>query len=371
MTVPLEEITKFFRVRDSTGAAVASLVTASFTFTAWKKVIGASSATWSHSSAIVEVASGIYAWTFVAPPVGPVHWGIICDPVTATYQIEFLSVTGETENQDLDSVYANTTQLTGVISTTAVLGNQTSIQLVVYRYRTMSIVVRDQAGALADLSGYTNLRVGIRDKTQTAMKWAGSNGSPYNFAISADASGNLTLNWPESMFGPIYTTWVTLGVYTLGDFVVPTSLNGWIYQVTVAGTAAAGEPVWPTTEGGTVVSGTVTFTARKKSIWTATTAKSVGDTVTPTTPNGRCYRCTTAGTTGGSAPTFPTTVGGTVTDGTVVWTAQDDVWAFLTAGVDSLEVEWEVIGDSAGDTSKTVAIIRSSPCTLLRREEGS
>ncbi len=104
---------------------------------------------------------------------------------------------------------------------------------------------------------------------------------------------------------------------------------------------------------------------------TATTAKSVGDTVTPTAANGRCYRCTTAGTTGTPEPTWPTTVGGTVTDGTVVWTAQSDVWAFLTAGTDSLEVEWEVIGDSAGDTSKTVTIIRSSPCTLLRREEGA
>ncbi len=371
MTVPLEAITKFFRVRNGAGAAVAGLVTADFAFTAWKQVVGASAATWSHASAIVEVASNLYAWTFTAPPVGPAHWGIICDPNTATYQIEFFSVTGETENQDLDTIFANTTQLTGVISTGAVLGNQLPIELTVNRYRAMTIVVRDQNGDLADLSGYTNLRVALRDSTQALMKWTGSNGSPYNFAVSGDASGNLALAWPESMFGPVYTTWVTLGVYTLGDFVVPTSLNGWIYQVTVAGTGAAGEPSWPTTEGDTIVSGGVTFTARKKSIWTATTAKSVGDTVTPTAANGRCYRCTTAGTTGGSAPTFPTTVGGTVTDGTVVWTAQSDAWAYLPAGTDSLDIEWEMIGDSAGDTSKTVSIIRSSTCTLKRREEGT
>ena len=47
-----------------------------------------------------------------------------------------------------------------------------------------------------------------------------------------------------------------------------------------------------------------------------------GDTVLPQTPNGRIYKCTTAGTTGAGEPTWPTTNGGTVTDGTAVWTEQ-------------------------------------------------
>lgn len=50
------------------------------------------------------------------------------------------------------------------------------------------------------------------------------------------------------------------------------------------------------------------------------TAVSSGDTVIPATPNGRMYRCTTAGTTAAGEPTWPTTSGGTVSDGTAVWT---------------------------------------------------
>ena len=60
------------------------------------------------------------------------------------------------------------------------------------------------------------------------------------------------------------------------------------------------------------------------------TAVVLGDTLIPATPNGRIYRCTTAGTTGGSEPTWPTTDNGTVNDGTAVWT---EATSFLDAGI--------------------------------------
>lgn len=52
--------------------------------------------------------------------------------------------------------------------------------------------------------------------------------------------------------------------------------------------------------------------------WAASTAQSVGNLTVD--GNGNIQRCTTAGTTGASAPAWATTLGGTTTDGGAVWT---------------------------------------------------
>lgn len=51
-----------------------------------------------------------------------------------------------------------------------------------------------------------------------------------------------------------------------------------------------------------------------------TTAVTEGQYLVPATANGFFYKVTTPGTTGGTIPTFPTTIGATVTDGTAVLT---------------------------------------------------
>jgi len=57
--------------------------------------------------------------------------------------------------------------------------------------------------------------------------------------------------------------------------------------------------------------------------WEAATAYTLGEFVVPTTANGYCYECTTAGTSHATTePTWPTTVGNTVNDNTAVWTCR-------------------------------------------------
>lgn len=68
-----------------------------------------------------------------------------------------------------------------------------------------------------------------------------------------------------------------------------------------------------------------------------TTAYALNAYVVPATANGFYYKATTAGTSAGTIPTYPTTVGGTVVDGTVTWTC-----AGKTAAV--LNTDYEVRG---------------------------
>ncbi|HEY6253220.1 MAG TPA: hypothetical protein VI685_24965 [Candidatus Angelobacter sp.] len=69
--------------------------------------------------------------------------------------------------------------------------------------------------------------------------------------------------------------------------------------------------------------------------WQANTSYLVGEVVTPasggTVGNGHTYRCTTAGTSGGSQPSFPTGAAQTVNDGTVVWTENTATLASTTS----------------------------------------
>ena len=59
----------------------------------------------------------------------------------------------------------------------------------------------------------------------------------------------------------LYRTWATGGVYVVGDQVVPLAVpNGLYFKCTVAGTAGGSEPTWPTTVGTTVTDGGVTWT---------------------------------------------------------------------------------------------------------------
>lgn len=96
--------------------------------------------------------------------------------------------------------------------------------------------------------------------------------------------------------------------------------------------------------GVALASKTVTYTAANS--WGTSransTAYAVGDVVRPATGNGFVYQATSAGTTAGSIPTYPTTIGQTVADGGVTWVcagrgvlvvdAADPVWTTSNPG---------------------------------------
>lgn len=93
------------------------------------------------------------------------------------------------------------------------------------------------------------------------------------------------------------------------------------------------------------------------------TAYAVGDVVRPATGNGFLYVATTAGTTGGSIPTYPTVVGQTVADGGVTWScvgsgiividANDVTQATFTAG----PFRFAVLSDRTAGTAATQPLV--------------
>jgi hypothetical protein len=76
----------------------------------------------------------------------------------------------------------------------------------------------------------------------------------------------------------------------------------------------------PTVPNGTTLS--ISLAATALSGWTAATAEAAGAVIAPASGNTGLYsyQCTTPGTTGSTAPTWPQALGDTVTDGTVTWT---------------------------------------------------
>ena len=75
--------------------------------------------------------------------------------------------------------------------------------------------------------------------------------------------------------------------------------------------------------------------------WAASTAFSVGDIRRATTSqaSGLWFRCTTAGTSASSEPSWPTDIGSTITDNTVVWTAISSVYEDVSVLAPSAIIE--------------------------------
>ncbi len=82
--------------------------------------------------------------------------------------------------------------------------------------------------------------------------------------------------------------------------------------------------------------------------WTASTAYALGDSIIPTTPNGYRYEVTTAGTSNSSEPSWGVVLNGTTSDGSVVWTliAQDRPTTEITLALSSANLNTNTPGAS-------------------------
>ena len=114
-----------------------------------------------------------------------------------------------------------------------------------------------------------------------------------------------------------------------GQAAADVSMNG--YKLTNVADPTSAQDVTTKTYVDTLVSHGLTFHEAVKDkdatypissapAWAASTSYAVGDLVEPTTANGYFYKCTTAGTSGSSEPTWGTAIGGTTADGGAVWT---------------------------------------------------
>lgn len=77
------------------------------------------------------------------------------------------------------------------------------------------------------------------------------------------------------------------------------------------------------------------------SAWASSTAYAVGDIVRASSlqASGLVFQCATAGTSSSTQPAWPTDIGSTITDGTVVWTAISSVYEELAALAPSAIIE--------------------------------
>lgn len=130
------------------------------------------------------------------------------------------------------------------------------------------------------------------------------------------ASNGLKAAWFKSTYTPNFATDTT---YTS---IVATESSGSGY----------------TAGGMTCTSVSIAVTAANS--WTVvaavSTAYSVGQVVRPSIGNGFLYYCSAGGTSGGSAPTWPTVEGATVSDGAVVWTCLGATIVQLLATIPTL-----------------------------------
>lgn len=175
-------------------------------------------------------------------------------------------------------------------------------------------------------------------------------------------TGNMYANAIAQAFaGAINWSADSIKMGLLGPGYTP-NLTGHIHWSDVSASEIAGTNY--VAGGQALATKTLTVTAANSwaTPWTATTAIPIDDVVVPTAVNGFLYRAAQAGTSGSVQPTFPTVVGETVTDGTVIWTnIGESLTSFGSAAVtwsnSTITAAYAIIYDNQTGVASTSPLI--------------
>lgn len=188
--------------------------------------------------------------------------------------------------------------------------------------------------------------------------------------VALDKAGAGGNTWWYSKVLAVYTpvtapAWAPTAGYSINNFgyARPTTPNGLLYEVTTAGTSGPAEPIWPTTIGATVTSGTVVFTCRGA----ATAARLTTNGLTNATTNKTCQlyatadRCTDITVQGGTWVITEPLLGGNNLTATYR-NSFASAWRRVD-GLRLIDMTWDSVGDAGSGGRFTVSI---ADCTYYR-----
>jgi hypothetical protein len=123
-------------------------------------------------------------------------------------------------------------------------------------------------------------------------------------------------NPPSLVDPPTPSAWAATHAYSAGAIILDSNNN--VQRCTTAGTSGSSAPTWATVVGSTTTDSTVTWTLAGPSwVWAASTATTLDQQVRD--GNNNIQQVVVTGTTGGSTPTWSTLYGGITQDGTTEW----------------------------------------------------
>lgn len=180
---------------------------------------------------------------------------------------------------------------------------------------------------------------------KSANKWDGTNRSQLGINTPT-----VTPTAANSAVSPPQPAWVASTFYNSSLCLIDNNTPAHIQKLTTAGTTGGSIPTFNNT-GGTTTDGSAVWTDQGVAVRQSTHAYSSGNIIADSytisgvvhTPYGDYpysytyyffFKCTTAGTSAGTSPDFTSSLGTTITDGTVVWTniGQQVYWSGAPAG---------------------------------------